>query len=88
MMEAAVYILCAITALLVAVFLLRGYARSRRRLLLHAGLCFAFLMVSNVLLFVDRIVLPDIDLSLWPTLAAMLGMGVLLCGMIFDGDSA
>jgi CHASE2 domain-containing sensor protein len=87
-MEAAVYILCAITALLVAIVLLRGFARSRRRLLLHAGLCFSCLMLSNVLLFVDRIVLPDIDLSLWPTLAALLGMGILLCAMIFDGDHA
>ncbi len=85
-MEPAVYLLCAVTALLAAIFLWRGYARSRLKLLLHAGICFAFLALSNVLLFIDRVVLPQVDLSLWPTIAAILGMVTLLVSMTLDGE--
>lgn len=87
-MEAAVYLLCLLTSFLVTLFLLRGYARSKNRLLLFAGLCFTWLMVSNGLLFVDRILLPDIDLAMWRTAAAALGMATLLFAMILEGDDA
>jgi hypothetical protein len=87
-MEATVYLLCSITAVLVTIFLWRGYRRSRSRLLLHAGSCFAWLVLSNALLFVDRILLPGMDLALWPTVAAIIGMTTLLVAMVLQGDEA
>ena len=55
-MAETVYALCALTSLACAALLLRGYVRSRVRLLLWSGLCFAFLFLNNVLLFVDKVV--------------------------------
>ena len=79
-----IYLLCALTALLCAVLLLRAYARSRYRLLLWSGLCFAGLTVNNILLVLDKVVLPDIDFSLARSMAALLAMAVLIYGLIFD----
>jgi hypothetical protein len=79
-----VYLLCALTALACAGLLLRGYARSGARLLLWAGLCFAGLTINNVLVFVDLVVVPDVDLFTWRNVAALAGMAVLLYGLVWD----
>jgi hypothetical protein len=79
-----IYLLCALTALLCAVLLLHAYARSRYRLLLWSGLCFAGLTANNILLVLDKVVLPDIDFSLARSMAALLAMAVLIYGLIFD----
>jgi len=47
MMRAIVYLLCAITSAAASVLLLRGYARTRARLLFWSGLCFAFFFINN-----------------------------------------
>ena len=77
--------LCALTSLACAVLLLRGYRSSRARLLLWSGLCFAGFALNNALLFVDLRVLPEHDLSLWRTLPALVGVGILLYGLVWDG---
>jgi hypothetical protein len=80
----AVYILCALTSLAAAVMLLRGYARSRVRLLMWAGLCFAGLVANNVVLYVDLVHLPDHDLLLWRNAAALAAMGCMIVGLVWD----
>ena len=78
-----VYILCALTSVACAVLLLRGYARSRVRMLLWSGLCFAGLALNNILLFIDvRVV--DADLSLWRSIPAVAGVFVLLYGLVWE----
>ena len=81
-----VYVLCALTAAACAVLLLRGYRRSRQRLLLWSGLCFVGLAVNNVLLVVDLRVVPETDLSFFRTLPALAGVALLLYGFIWDAD--
>jgi hypothetical protein len=66
--------------------LFRGYARSRVRLLFWSGLCFAFLLVDNLMLYVDRIVIPDVSLSVLRTLPGLIGTALLLIGLIWDSD--
>jgi hypothetical protein len=78
-----VYVLCALTSGLCAVLLLRGYARSRARLLFWSGLCFAGLALNNVLLVVDWST-PDVDLSTWRTLPALAGVAVLIYGLVWE----
>lgn len=79
-----VYALCALTSIGCAVLLLRGYARSRFRLLLWSGLCFVGLALNNVLLFIDIRVMPEIDLSVWRTVPAVVGVAILLYGLIWE----
>ena len=86
-MAALIYSLCALTALACAFLLFRAYGRSRYRLLLWAGLCFCGLTLNNVLLVLDKVAFPDLDLSLWRTLTAVLAMAVLLYGLIWDAES-
>lgn len=83
-MATLVYVLCALTSTACAVLLLRGYARSRFRLLLWSGLCFAGLALNNVLLVVDKRVVPEMDLSVWRTLPALAGIALLLYGFVWD----
>lgn len=66
--------------------LFRGYTRTRSRLLLWSALCFIFLTANNVLLFVDSVVLPEIDLRPYRLLAALLGIGCLLYAFIWEAE--
>jgi hypothetical protein len=81
-----IYALCALTAALCAILLLQSYARSGYRLLLWSGLCFAGLVINNLLLVIDKVVIPAIDLSLWRTGAALLAMCILLYGLVWDAE--
>lgn len=83
-MATLVYALCACTSLLCTALLVRGYRRTGARLLLWASLCFAGLALNNVLLFVDLRVVPTIDLSVWRSLPALVGLGVLIYGLVWD----
>lgn len=81
-MDIAVYLLGAATALLCCGLLLRNHRRTGARLLLWSGLCFGLLSLDNLLLFVDRIIIPNVDLSLWRTPAALAGVALLLYGLV------
>jgi hypothetical protein len=80
----AVYILCAITSILCAVLLLRGYRATRTRLLFWASLCFVCLALNNVILFLDLVVLPQIDLFWYRNAAAVAGMLALAFGLVWE----
>ncbi len=81
-MASVVYILCGITSSVCAVLLFRQYQRTRGRLLFWSTWCFASLALPNVLLYVDLIMLPEIDLSLLRSSLTLAGMCMLLYGMI------
>jgi hypothetical protein len=92
-MAEAVYILCAVTSVAIAILLFRGYARSRARFLMWCALCFVGLAINNALLFVDKVLFPDVDLQfagistpVWRGLAALVGLLLLIWGLIWDSD--
>jgi hypothetical protein len=80
------YVLCALTSLACAVLLGRGYARSRTRLLFWSTLCFSWLTANNILLFVDRVIVPNMDLSLFRSATAFVGAVSLLYGLISEAS--
>jgi hypothetical protein len=86
MTAAIIYGLCSLTALGCAYLLLQGYRRGGYRLLLWSGLCFAGLTINNFLLVIDKLILPDVDLSLWRNATMLLSMVVLLYGLIWDTE--
>lgn len=86
-MAEAVYILCALTSLACAGLLLRGYLATRVRLLFWCLLCFVGLALNNVVLFIDKVIAADIDLSVWRGLPATLGVAALVYGLVWDADS-
>lgn len=83
-MAILIYGLCAFTAALCAVMLLRSYARTRFRLLLWSGLCFAGLTANNVLLVLDKTLLAAVDLSTWRLLLALAAMLLLVFGLVME----
>jgi hypothetical protein len=85
-MGPAVYILGTLTTLACAVLLLRGFAGTRKRLLLWSGLCFVGLTIANGLRFIDLVILTEVDLYVWRLLAAAIAMSILLYGLIWDSD--
>jgi len=78
--------LAALTSVACMVLLFRAYARSGVRLLLWSGLCFVFLSLNNVLLFVDVVVLPEADLRPYRLAAALVGIVFLLYGFIVEAE--
>jgi hypothetical protein len=85
-MAPLIYGLCALTAASCAFLLLQAYRRGKYRLLLWSGICFAGLTLNNFLLVVDKVVLPEIDLTIVRTSVALASMAILLYGLIWDSE--
>ena len=85
-MAGIIYSLCALTAFLCTCMLLKAYRRSRYDLLLWGGLCFAGLTASNALLVVDKLMLPEVDLSLWRYMLSLISVLILLYGLIWEKE--
>ncbi len=85
-MAPVVYVIGALTTCVCAVLLLRGFFRSRQRLLLWSGLCFVGLAISNSLIFVDLVLLPDVNLYRLRLATAAVAMVLLLYGLIWGSD--
>ena len=83
-MPEAVYLLCALTSVLCAGLLIRSYRANRSRLLLWSTLCFSGLALNNILLFVERVLMPAHDLQMWRSLAALVAFATLLIGLIWE----
>jgi hypothetical protein len=81
-----VYILCAATATLCAALLIRGYRRSRARLLLWSAVCFVGLAANNILLVIDVHTGDALDLSIWRAVPAVIGATALLYGLIWETE--
>lgn len=83
-MTGLVYILCAATCLVCAVMLFRGYQQSKVRLLFWSSLCFLGLMLDNIMLYVDVVVVPDVNLAFWRKLPGFLATALLVFGLVWE----
>lgn len=82
MIEKIVYLLCGFTSILCSLLLLRRYLLTRTSLLFWSTGCFCCLALTNVLLFFDLIIFPNIDLSNLRSCITLAGVGMLLYGLI------
>jgi hypothetical protein len=76
-----VYALCALTSLVCFALLLRQHRRAPSRLALRSSVAFLFFAVANAILFVDLIILPEVDLKLWRNSANLIGTLILLLAL-------
>ena len=83
-MAEAVYFLCALTSVLCAAMLYRGYRTHGTMLLFWSSLCFTGLALNNILTFVDLVMIPDMDLGLWRTAIAIASLVVLVYGLLWE----
>jgi hypothetical protein len=82
--EAIIYLLCVGTSLLCAYLLARAYRNGRVRLLIWSALCFALLAVNNLILAVDIMLLPTIDLTVLRLATSLAAVAVLLFGFVWE----
>ncbi|HEU4407638.1 MAG TPA: DUF5985 family protein [Polyangiaceae bacterium] len=83
-MAAFVYLLCFLTSSGCGALLFRTYRRGRAKLLFWASLCFLGLALNNLLLFVDYVLVPGVNLELWRAWAALASIAVLLYGLVWE----
>jgi hypothetical protein len=79
-----VYSLCALTSIVCAALLIQGYLRTRSRLLLWSSLCFVGLVANNMLLVLDRIFVPDVDLYTLRLSVALVALALLVYGLVWE----
>lgn len=80
----AVYLLCFATSSACAFLLARSYARTGARLLLWSALCFVLLAGNNLMVVVDLLVLPEVNLTVFRLAFSVAALAVLLFGFIWD----
>jgi hypothetical protein len=81
-----VYLLCAAMSVLCAFLLMRGYRKTRTKLLLWSSISFTLLAINNLILCVDLLVLPNVDfhgIFLRSALVAAAGC-TLIFGLIWE----
>ena len=81
---AIVYLLCLVTSVACAWLLGRSYARSGMRLLLWSCVCFVLLAANNLVLVVDLLVLPQIDLQVMRVALAVAASAALIWGFVWE----
>ncbi|MFS2002857.1 DUF5985 family protein [Duganella sp. CT11-25] len=83
-MAQTIYGLCTLTSLACAWMLLGSYRRNGVRLLFWSGLCFIGMSVNNVLLVLDKLVFPQVDLLVLRLVSALMALLLLLFGLIYE----
>ena len=83
MMHGLVYILCAVTSLGSAILLLRAGLSRRNGLLFWSSFCFFAMALNNVLLYLNFVVYPDVDLLLPARFVTAVGIVLLNIGLIW-----
>lgn len=83
-MSSVTYGLCIGVAIICAWMLLAAWRRERHRLLFWSGLCFLGFSMNNLLLLLDKVVYPDVDLSIYRAIVGFASITVLLFGLIWD----
>jgi hypothetical protein len=85
-MSETIYTLCAVTSILCALLLFRGWLQTRAKLLFWSALCFAGLAGTNFMLVLDELVYTNVDMilpRLWISLGAVL---LMLYGLIIADE--
>ena len=85
-MAEGVYALCSILSGFCALLLLRSFRTTGSRLLLWSGLAFVGLAANNVLLWVDLVMVPQVDLAVLRVLVALAAVMSLLVGLVWESN--
>jgi hypothetical protein len=82
--SSVVYFLCTITSTLCAVLLYLSYQKTGARFLFWSAICFLCLALNNLLIFVDLILTPSIDLSVMRIIPAVIGFALFLWSCVWE----
>ncbi len=85
-LQAIIYSLCLLTSAGCALLLVRSYGQSRAKLLLWSALCFVLLALNNLLVVIDLLLLPSVDLIPLRNLTSLAAVSTLLFGFIWEAE--
>ncbi|HEU4962127.1 MAG TPA: DUF5985 family protein [Sphingomonas sp.] len=85
-LSSLVYLLCFVTSTVCALLLVRQYRIASSPLLLWSAACFGLLAASNLMVVIDLLVLPDIDLRPVRQALTLMAVCVLLFGFIWEAE--
>jgi hypothetical protein len=83
---AVVYLLCLLTSVACAWLLGGSYRRTGSHLLFWSSICFAFLAANNLVLVLDLLIWPDLDLRLPRLALSLCAAGALIWGFIWTDE--
>lgn len=83
---ATVYILCLGASVVCAWLLGRNYRRTGLRLLLWSSFCFGFLAINNLVLVMDLLLWPNLDLRLVRVALSLAASASLLWGFLMEAE--
>ena len=83
----AVYLLCLITSVLCTYLLARSYKATGARLVFWSAICFAFLAVNNLVVVLDLVLLPQLDLRIVRHVLSLSAILTLLFGFIWGEEA-
>lgn len=81
-----VYLLCFLTSALAAALLVRQRAATPSPVLLWSAACFVLLALSNLIVVIDQMVLPQLNLRTLRLVLTLLAVSVLLYGFIWGEE--
>ena len=81
-----VYVLCFLTSGACAWLLGSSHHRTGNRLLLWSSICFAFLAANNLVLVIDLVIWPGVDLRLLRLLLAVTAVCSLIWGFVWETE--
>jgi len=81
-----VYLLCFLTSAACAWMLGRSYLRNGTHLLLWSAICFALLAGNNLVLVLDLVVWPEVDLRLPRLLLLLAAIVSLIWGFVWEAE--
>ena len=85
-MSESIYFICALTSAFCALLLIRGYRRRPSVVLFWSSVYFLCQAATNILLVVDLVFLPNIDMSMFRRFLTMIGTVTFLLGLIWEAD--
>ena len=85
-MAELIYGSCALLSLAIATMLWRQHRRGASRLIFWTAWCFSGLALSNVLLVVDKVFVPQVDLAAIRHAVSLVSIGLLLFGLVYEDD--
>ena len=85
-MAELIYGLCTLLSLAIAAMLWRQHRRAPTRMIYWTALCFSGLALSNLLLVLDKFVIPEVDLRVLRHSVSLLSIGMLLFGLVYEDE--
>lgn len=79
-----VYVLCAVTSLGCTILLINRYRKARISLLFWSAVAFLAFTITNILLFVDLVMVRGVDLSVIRNSITLAGVLVMVYGLVTE----